>query len=470
MPKLVTLEGIGSVAEKTVQPTAPRLAPQDVVMQVADAVADFGYLLDIAADPGTPADYRARSWGFTPDKCREIGGPTGVGVFTDRSGNTWVLYTRRTAAGEAMHKSLENTDSRRAWTYVHDDFRDDTEYQAKGLRTILQKNIAQIEANHRNKLVVIELARYVPTNWLDIFSQVIGFAAVVGNIALPGLSAYIGKAAQTIIKVANGNINVQELASVATLIAPDNVRPYIDKGVSIYTKIDSGNYLGAAQECGIDTPQLMQYFRKTTDWTQIAKITTGGFDETLSKLQNILNMDAVNVLRGMGISGELEMKIKSLGSITKIKEYQDAVLAGIAPDTLLTMIPNFASSVNAIINNTPDLQYPSEFKTFLGAACGIPFGKNALDDISIKSISNRVVDVLSDKIGKGADDLKQFALSPTVPPLKREYFATEVSKNTGAQILTTTGSSGISSNIRKAAPYIAIGGAAAALYFYSRKN
>lgn len=466
MPKLVTLEGIGSLAK----PQAG-IRASDNVMNIGNAAQNMAIMLDVVGDPATPAEQRGSSWGIDQTASRKLPSAVGVGVFTDSSSNTWVVYSRRTVAGEAMHRSLINTDARRGDTLIIPDRNDNTAIQARDLQTTLQLAVPQVEAAQEGKLIVVECAKYVPYDWTGFFTQVIGYAAVVGNLVAPGLSSIIGKAATALTKAANGNISIQDLSTVASLIAPDNVRQYVDKGTAIYNNIDKGNYLAAAQECGIDSPALMQYFRTTTNWTEIAKYTTGGFDETLSKLQNILNMDCINVLRGMGQSGELVQKIISKGSITKIKEYQDAILAGVSPQTLLTMIPSFADSVNAAINYTNDITTSGEFKSFFGAAVGIPFGDNTLDDLSIKSISNRVVDVLSTTVANGIPKTNQFALSPTVPKDKREQFATEISKNTGAQILTTTGSSNITSNIRKAAPYIIVGGAAAAaLYFYSRKN
>lgn len=466
MPKLVTLEGIGSVATKEtfVQPTSPRLTSKDAVMNIADAIQDLGIMLDCVGAENTPKERMGKSWGINANS------PTGVGVFTDKSNNTIVIYSRRTVAGEAMHQSMLNTQARRGATFIVPDTRDNRHQQALLVQQNLTLSAAAWEQGLSNKLIVVEAGRYEPFDWVGLFSKLITYASTIGNIALPGLSQYIGVAANTLIKVADGEITPSEIGNVAALFAPDDVRKYIDKGVSIYTKLNKANYLEAAKECGIVSPALMQQFRDTTDWTQIAKITTGGFEDTLSKLQNILNFDSVNVLRGMGLTSELENEIKKYGSITKIKEYQDAILAGIAPNTLLTMIPNFSGSVNAIINYTNDIQTPQEFKTFLGASVGIPFGENSLDNISVKSLSDRVIKVLSTKVKDASDTYNEFALSPTVPKEKREYFATEISKNTGANILTTTGTSNTTSNIRKATPYIIVGGVATALYFYSRKN
>lgn len=337
------------------------------------------------------------------------------------------------------------------------------------LSKIDQIRVASKSAKPLNVLVVCH--RENPFSWTDAAAQFIAAASIIASF-VPGLPKdVISKASRTLnTYLTSHKVDVAAIMDCALAIAPDSLRKTdtVQRGLAVYGSLAKNDYLGAAKAVGIDVPGLLTSFQKTTDWTQISKTAKIGFDGAVSALQNMLSADAVNKLAGGLRSGSLVMDTITSGSITAVKQFQDAVLGGINPQTVMTLIPQPYNIAKTILNETQDITSGDEFRAIVGLGCGIGVGDNILDNLSIKAIASRVNDVLSDRYSTGVKDL-QYSLSTSIDKEKREWFASEVNRLTGAQILTNPSDSSVSSNIRKAAPYIAIGGAAvAALYFYRK--
>ena len=123
-----------------------------------------------------------------------------------------------------------------------------------------------------------------------------------------------------------------------------------------------------------------------------------------------------------------------------------------------------------LLHETDNLRDNDVFRAFLGLANGYSIGDNVLDELSIQSISSRVNSIMAERLQAGIKS-KDYALTTAISDEKREYIAYEVSKRTNSNVLTSVSGLSKSSNLRKALPYIAIGGVAAGAisYFYSRK-
>lgn len=344
--------------------------------------------------------------------------------------------------------------------------------------TWLMQSIADVHKIDKSpKRILVVLHRESPYNIKEIAQDSLKFLEVAASIvlvAVPAIPKDVVSSATKVLQsfVETGKVQVDDLVKAALSIAPDSLRKneYVTKATNVYNKVQSGNYLGAAKEVGIDVGGMLSSFQKTCDWTDIVKTTKLPFDTTVSSLQNYLNADVVSKFAGKLRSGELVKNLIETGSITSFKEFQDAILGGINPQTIMTLLPNPPELVRTMIHETNNLRDNDVFRAFIGLANGVGVGDNVLDSISVEAISSRVNSILAERLQAGRKDI-EYALTTAIDQEKREYFAQEVSKNTGAKVLTNVKGLNVSSNLRKAIPYVAIGTAVAGVgYYYNRSR
>ena len=319
---------------------------------------------------------------------------------------------------------------------------------------------------HRDKVWNAESIAYEAAKYIEI-------AASIVTYAIPAIPKdIVQKSVRVLTSLRdNGQVNTGLLIDAATSLVPDSLRQneYVQKAQKVYDYAKNRRYDLAAKEVGIDVPSALESFKRTCDWTIVAKNAKIGFDGAIGTLQNTINADVISKFSAKMRSGTFISEIIDTGTITDFKEFQDAILGGMSPQAVMTLLPNPTVLVQKILQETDDVQNTDEFRAFLGLANGIGVGDNVLDELGIRSISSRVNAILADRMQSGNKD-KEYALTTAIDKDKREYIAQEVSKATGSVILTNPKGVMTSSNIRKAAPYIAVGGAALGIaYFYNRK-
>lgn len=346
----------------------------------------------------------------------------------------------------------------------------------------LLQSIADVHGSEGRKplkiLVVLHKARvWTPkTVFAEVvtYTEYIQLAAGIASVAIPAIPVGVIKKAVNVLTTFRdkGTVDSNVLIEAATTLVPESLRKseYVQKAQKIYNYASQNQYAAAAKEIGIDVPGALESFKRTCDWTLIAKNAKSGFDTAISTLQNTVNADVISKFAKKLQTGSFASDLIENGTITGFKEFQDAILGGISPSAIMTMLPDPPGIVQKIIQETNDITNNDEFRAFLGLANGYSIGDNVLDELGIRAISSRVNTIIADRTQAG-DKNREYALTTAIDKDKREYIAKQVAGNVqGAKILTNPGDVARSSNFRKAAPYIVVGGAAVgAAYFYSRR-
>lgn len=254
------------------------------------------------------------------------------------------------------------------------------------------------------------------------------FAGMIG--ITPDVFDAVGASLQRL--VTSGRIELTDLASVAQTIAPESVRTYLDQGTQLYGRLTSGDYVGAAQELGIDVKDAKAVVDNFLSGvrTSILRASPLKLDESLAVVQNAVNVDLTNRLRAQARSGSLREAIIDQGSIARVPALQNYLIAATAP-TLLGALPNVSDIISTVINETSDAATPDVHKAMLQAAAGFAIGPDVLDGLAIRALVERAADEAS----KGA---REFVMPVTVPESKRITWAAEIARQAGIKVLAHT--------------------------------
>ena len=151
---------------------------------------------------------------------------------------------------------------------------------ANKITWILQK-IADFHTMYNDrsaKRILIVLHRDSPYLYKDFVQDALSFvevAATIASVAIPAIPKNVIASCQKVITSfkTTGKCNVQDLVQAGLSIAPESLRKneYVVKATNIYNKYDRADYAGAAKELGIDVAGALESFKKTCDWTEIAK-------------------------------------------------------------------------------------------------------------------------------------------------------------------------------------------------------
>lgn len=292
--------------------------------------------------------------------------------------------------------------------------------------------LEQIESIGKLDGVILVNLSGEPFSLSDILPAIIDFVFAIAApfaplIGIPPEAVEVIR--QSVKQIVSGQpVTLQNLADAASTLAPAEVRQYLDKGKSVYGKLRSGDYAGAAAELGVsDSDQELIRNLQKQNITGILRRAGIDYETTYATLQNTLNIDVIDEVRRKIKSGTLKQQIIDAASATRVPALQNLWIAG-GGQTLLGTIPNFNEVAKLIVNETGDVTDVNIHKGLIQAALGYPVGADTFDELLLKTLTEQAL-----KAAEAGENT--FVLPVSVPYAKRLILAPEIGKRAGMKVV-----------------------------------
>lgn len=228
--------------------------------------------------------------------------------------------------------------------------------------------------------------------------------------------------------VTTGKFSIGSLANVSQLIVPVEYRNYLPSAAKIYSKIDSGNYLGAMQELGVSSDNIVGTAKKLLggDLSSLLTSTKLPYSELLGKAQSVFQMDTLRSITASVRSGSVMTALTDAGTMTRVPILQN-LLATTTAETLVGAIPNVADVFSSAINETRDISTPDLHKGALQLSLGQMVGSDTFDVLTITGLKERANTVLE----AGSPS---YILPSIIPSFKQFDFAKLIADEVGIPV------------------------------------
>lgn len=446
--------------------------------------------LSVAADiAGAGASGEFKDVGITPELLygAAIGVPnagahSGYGMFTDENGNTICIATEsRSAWGMIWGKDLLGKDpyvfriprnmgsggafeanafmiagiDQRFGEYAGWSEAETSQIDGIPGLTLQRYNnfpslLEQIEATGKkfDRPIVI-LSSGEPVTIGSILSKALNFILAVakpfaGMIGIPGDVFDLLSQSLHIIAT-EGKFTLDVLGDAAQLIVPAQYRSLIQPAKSIYGKIDTGNYLEAMQELGVQGNfQGAARSLLGGDISNLIEKSTLGYQELTGKVQTMIHFDTIRSLAAANRSGSILNNVIDAGTMTKVPVLQN-LLSATTSDTLTSAIPGVSDLMQTVVNETNDIAHPDLHKGAVQLALGQVVGSDTFDDLTLRGLKENANTLLE-------NGGKRFVLPITIPVEKRHEWAQRIADDVGVNVVADAASTGILSQPTIAVP------------------
>lgn len=402
-------------------------------------------------DPKVAGDITAATFGVPG---MAMGAPgtftTNMGVFTDKWGNQLVVAVESTESFQvAWDKKLfaPDVDVWRIERYMGGGWGELTaEELLMGTGKLPKRSAVRagstypnlhnaidvfsaVEMSGKNNHTTVFLLSGKPITLKDLVGAVLtlvlaGAKIIASTIGIP--ASYIETITPILLKLSRGEmVTLNDIIGVARLIAPADVRTYVDKAGKIAQSAQKNDYLSVANELGINVKVATAFVQNAL--TDIASVSKLGFDKANKVVQNLLNIDTINRFRRGLDAGSIFTDIIAKGSIVDVTAVQNWLVAQ-QGGTIASAVPKIADFVSTVVNKTNDVTSASDLRAWLATAFGQPTNGDAFDALTIRALTQRAITGLETGV-------KQFVMPVSIPLEKRVVMGSEVARQTGIPVV-----------------------------------